>query len=160
MLSFFRIRLCFFLSVQTCSFYGTTFMSLSLLTVLQSKASVQRSNGEITNPWIVTSNPSVFLCPPPSARSVGLVLHNCISARRPMALLVSGLVMQSVEHTGLCCLQYGQWVGMQGQCIDLSYPFIELEGGPLMSGKVEQTSLITETLLEVVVVQLVALVRW
>lgn len=49
---------------------------------------------------------------------------------------------------------------MQGQCIDLSYPFIEPEGGPLMSGKVEQTSLITETLLVVVVVQLVALVRW
>lgn len=49
---------------------------------------------------------------------------------------------------------------MQGQCIDLSYPFTEPEGGPLMSGKVEQTSLITETLLEVVAVQLVALMWW
>lgn len=77
-----------------------------------------------------------------------------------MALLVSGVVMQSAEHTGLCCLQYGQWVGTQGQCIDLPYPFIQPEGGLLMSGKVEQTRLITETLLEVVVVQLVAVMWW
>lgn len=41
---------------------------------------------------------------------------------------------------------------MQGHCIDLAYPFRQPEGGLLMSGKVEQT----ETSLEVVVVQLVA----
>lgn len=76
-----------------------------------------------------------------------------------MALLVSGVVMQSAEHMGLCCLQYGQRVGTQGQCIDLSYPFIQPEGGLLMSGKVEQTMLITESSLEVVAVPLVA-VMW
>ena len=54
--------------------------------------------------------------------------------------------MQSAEHTGLCCLQYGQWVAMQGKCIDQPYPFMQPRGGgggPLMSGKVEQTRLIT-----------------
>lgn len=51
-------------------------------------------------------------------------------------------------------------MGTQGQCIDLPYPFIQPEGGLLMSGKVEQTRLITETLLEVVVVQLVAVMWW
>lgn len=71
-------------------------------------------------------------------------------------MLISGAVMQSAEHMGLCCLQYGQRVGMQGQRIDLSYPFMQPEGGLLMTGKVEQTRLITGTLLEVAVVQLVA----
>lgn len=47
---------------------------------------------------------------------------------------------------------------MQGQCIDLTYPFIQPEGGLLMSGKVEQTRLITDTLLEMAVVQLVAVI--
>lgn len=77
-----------------------------------------------------------------------------------MDLLVSGVVMQSAEHMGFCCLQYGQQVGTQGQCIDLAYPFIGPEGGLLMSGKVEQTRLITETLLEVAIVQLEAVMWW
>lgn len=49
---------------------------------------------------------------------------------------------------------------MQGQHADLSYSFIQPQGGPLMSSKVEQTRLITESLLEVAVVQLVAVMRW
>lgn len=82
-----------------------------------------------------------------------------------MALLVSVVVMQSEEHTALCCLRYGQRVGTQGQSVDLPCPFIQPrgeEGGGclLMRGKVEQTRLITETLLEVVVVQLVAVMSW
>lgn len=77
-----------------------------------------------------------------------------------MALLVSGVVMQSAKHMGLCCLQYGQQVGTQGQCTDLSYPFMQPVGGLLMSGKVEQTRLITDTLLEVAIVQLVAVMWW
>lgn len=35
-------------------------------------------------------------------------------------------------------------MGSQGQCIDLPHPFTQPEGGLLMSGKVEQTSLITD----------------
>lgn len=49
---------------------------------------------------------------------------------------------------------------MQGQCIDISYPFIQPGGCLLMSGKVEQTRLITETLLVVAVVQLAAVMWW
>ncbi|TNM85765.1 hypothetical protein fugu_008036 [Takifugu bimaculatus] len=60
-----------------------------------------------------------------------------------MARLVSSVVMQSAEHMGSCCFQRGQRVGSQGQCIDLPHLFTQPEGGLLMSGKVEQTSLIT-----------------
>lgn len=60
-----------------------------------------------------------------------------------MARLVSSVVMQSAEHMGSCCLQRGQRVCSQGQCIDLPHLFTQPEGGLLMSGKVEQTSLIT-----------------
>lgn len=55
--------------------------------------------------------------------------------------------MKTHTHMDLCCLQYGQRVGMQGQRIDLSRPFMRPVGGRLMSGKVEQTGLIRETLL-------------
>lgn len=77
-----------------------------------------------------------------------------------MPLLISGVVMQSVEHTGLCYLQYEQWVGKQGQYIDLRHPFIQPEGGQLMSGKVEQTQLIIERLLEVAVDQIAVVMWW
>lgn len=60
-----------------------------------------------------------------------------------MARLVSSVVMQSAEHMGSCCFQRGQRVGSRGQCIDLPRLFTQPQGGLLMSGKVEQTSLIT-----------------
>lgn len=47
-------------------------------------------------------------------------------------------------------------MGSRGQCIDLPHPFTQPEGGLLMSGKVEQTRLITQTLSALVVLQLVA----
>ena len=73
------------------------------LSVYHCASSVLHSNGKITNPRIVTSN-SFFFCHSPRLTVPGLLLHNCISALRPVALLVSGVVMQSAEHTGLCCL--------------------------------------------------------
>ena len=51
-------------------------------------------------------------------------------------------------------------MGTLGQGIDLPYPFIQPEGGLLMSGKVGQTSLITKALLAVVVLRLVAVMYW
>lgn len=60
-----------------------------------------------------------------------------------MAGLVSGVVMQPAEHTGLCCFQRGR-TGRQGQRVDLPHPFTQPEGGLLMSGKVEQTRLIRD----------------
>lgn len=68
--------------------------------------------------------------------------------------------MQSAEHMALCCLRHEQRAGMRGQHVDPVYSFLETEGGLLMSGKVEQTMLITDTLLEVAVVQLVAVMCW
>lgn len=92
---------------------------------------------------------------PPNSQCSGAlhcIIALALSGQWP--LLVSGLVMQSAEekkkkktHTGLCCLQHGQRVGMQGQRIDLPRPFMRLVGGLLMSDKVEQTSLIREILL-------------